>query len=81
MVLKANQSTKVSVDVTKTSVDTTESITATSSAPTEVTAELSEDKQTLTVSATASATAGLKTVTIKDTTSEVQTVLQVVITE
>lgn len=81
VVLKANQSTKVSVDVTKTSVDTTESITATSSAPTEVTAELSEDKQTLTVSATASATAGLKTVTIKDTTSKVQTILQVVITE
>lgn len=80
VVLKANQSTKVAVDVTKTSVDTTESITATSSAPSELTAELSDDKRTLSVSATGTATAGLKTVTIKDTTSSVQTVLQVVVT-
>lgn len=81
VVLKANQSTKVTVDVTKTSVDTTESITATSSAANEVTAALSEDRRTLTVNATPSATAGLKTVTIKDTVSNAHAVLQVVITE
>ena len=81
VVLKANQSTKVVIDVTKTSVDATENITATSSAGTEVTAKLSEDKRSMTVNATGTATAGLKTITVKDSTSQVQAILQVVITE
>ena len=80
VVLKANQSTKVAIDVTKTSVDATEDITATSSAGTEVTATLSDDKRSMTVTATGTATAGLKTITVKDTGSEVQAILQVVIT-
>lgn len=80
VVLKANQSTKVAVEVTKTSVDAPENITATSSADSEVTATLSDDKRSMTVSATGSAKAGLKTITIKDTSSSVQAILQVVIT-
>lgn len=81
VVLKQNQSTKVAIEVTKTSVDVSEDgITATSSANSEVTATLSEDKRSMTVSATGTATAGLKTITVKDTTSQVQAILQVVIT-
>lgn len=80
VVLKANQSTKVNIDITKTSVDAPENITATSSEDSEVTATLSDDKRSMTVSATGSATAGLKTITVKDTSSSVQAILQVVIT-
>ena len=66
------------MSIQKTGIDASVSVTATSSDP-NVTAEINDDYTEVTITANGSATAGLKTVTVKDTVASVQAVIQVVV--
>ena len=67
------------MSIQKTGIDASVNVTATSSDP-NVTATINDDYTEITITANGSATAGLKTVTVKDTVeTSVQAVIQVVV--
>lgn len=76
--IKANETKKVKMSIQKTGIDASVSVTASSSDP-NITADINDDYTEVTITANGSATAGLKTVTVKDTVASVQAVIQVVV--
>lgn len=78
--IKKDETKKVKMSIQKTGIDASVSVTATPSDE-QITATINDDYTEVTISATSSATAGLKTVEVKDTVANVSAIIQVVVTE